>query len=67
MKGNEWAWKNGNYSSPEEFFLVQNTWNRAGFVSFIITMCILVLYIILVVIFAAALETHFNNCYRLKH
>ncbi|CAI3639112.1 ribonuclease G [Clostridium neonatale] len=24
-KGNEWAWKNGNYSSPEEFFLVQNT------------------------------------------
>ena len=60
-KGNEWAWKNGNYSSPEEFFLVQNTWNRAGFVSFIITICILSVYILLAVVFAAAFIGSFNN------
>ncbi|EKT53060.1 hypothetical protein [Providencia sneebia] len=36
FKGNEWAWKNGDYDSPETFMKVQETWNRAGLVYFII-------------------------------
>lgn len=44
--GNEWAWKNGNYSDPEEFLKVQSTWNRAGIFSFILTIVVLVLYFV---------------------
>ena len=47
FKGNEWAWKSGKFSSVEDFLAVQDTWNRAGFVSFIIGLIVLVLYIIL--------------------
>ena len=43
-KGNQWAWKNGNYGSAEEFMKMQESWNRAGFVSFIITIAVLVVY-----------------------
>ncbi|MFW2487755.1 ribonuclease G [Clostridium chromiireducens] len=42
-KGNEWAWKNGNYSSPQEFLLVQSTWSRAGLVAFIVAIVLVVL------------------------
>ena len=45
-KGNEWAWKNGNYSNTREFFLVQDTWNRAGFVAFIIALIFVVIYVL---------------------
>lgn len=37
-KGNEWAWKAGEYKSAEEFNMVQSTWNRAGLVYFIIAL-----------------------------
>ena len=37
-KGNEWAWKSGKFNNVEDFLAVQETWNRAGFVSFIITL-----------------------------
>lgn len=37
-KGNEWAWKTGKFNNVEDFLAVQETWNRAGFVSFIITL-----------------------------
>lgn len=46
-KGNEWAWKNGNYSSAEEFLLVQSTWSRAGIAAFIIAIIVIVLELIL--------------------
>lgn len=46
-KGNEWAWKKGDYSSVDEFKKVQATWNRAGLVSFILSLVIVVLYLIL--------------------
>lgn len=52
-KGNEWAWQNGNYSNPREFFLVQDTWNRAGFVGFIIALIFMVIYFILFVVLIA--------------
>ncbi|MCI1986259.1 MAG: ribonuclease G [Lactobacillus sp.] len=35
-KGNEWAWQNGDYQDVETFNAVQATWNRAGFVAFLI-------------------------------
>ena len=35
-KGNEWAWKAGEYKSVDEFNMVQATWNRAGLVAFIV-------------------------------
>lgn len=47
FKGNGWAWKKGNYSSIEEFLLVQNTWNRAGL---IVTFFYLVILISLIFI-----------------
>lgn len=38
FKGNEWAWKSGNYSvnDIEKFLMIQNTWNRGGLAKFII-------------------------------
>lgn len=47
-KGNEWAWKNGNYSSVDEFKKVQATWNRAGFASFILSIVVVVFYFVLI-------------------
>lgn len=38
FKGNEWAWKSGKFNNVEDFLAVQETWNRAGFVSFIIAL-----------------------------
>lgn len=43
VKGNEWAWKNGNYSNPKEFLLVQSTWSRAGLATFILVCIVLIL------------------------
>lgn len=54
-KGNEWAWKEGNYKSSEEFFRVQDTWNRAGFVAFIITIVVLVVYILFFALVGASM------------
>ncbi|MGX8794826.1 ribonuclease G [Fusibacter sp. JL298sf-3] len=36
FKGNEWAWNNREADDLETFLAIQRTWNRAGFVSFII-------------------------------
>ncbi|MBC8580583.1 ribonuclease G [Lachnospiraceae bacterium NSJ-12] len=50
FKGNEWAWKSGNYSvnDIEKFLMIQNTWNRGGLAKFIIgligTILIFILY-----------------------
>ncbi len=54
-KGNEWAWKNGNYKTVEEFWMVQSTWNRAGFVFFIIWLIEIVLMVIYMATAGAAL------------
>lgn len=49
LKGNEWAWKNGNYSDVATFNAVQATWNRAGFMMFMLVV------ISFAVVFLAAL------------
>ncbi|WP_297427483.1 ribonuclease G [Clostridium sp.] len=59
-KGNEWAWKNGNYSSAQEFLLVQSTWSRAGLVAFIVTIIFVVLYVLLIGTMLAAISSSFR-------
>lgn len=44
-KGNEWAWRDGDYKDVETFKAVQRTWNRAGFVQFIVAIVIFALYV----------------------
>lgn len=46
FKGNRWAWENNEYRDLEEFKKVQDSWNRAGFVAFIIYIIIFVLYFV---------------------
>ncbi|AVH74696.1 hypothetical protein [Weissella koreensis] len=43
FKGNDWAWKKGNYSSVDEFKKVQSTWNRAGLFLFILAIALSVI------------------------
>ncbi|MDV5227911.1 ribonuclease G [Providencia rettgeri] len=44
FKGNEWAWKNGDYDSEKTFMKVQETWNRAGLIYFIISVVFSVVF-----------------------
>lgn len=45
IKGNEWAWKKGDYKDTETFLAVQKTWNRAGVFQFVVAILVLVGYI----------------------
>lgn len=45
-KGNEWAWKSGKFNNLDHFLAAQETWNRAGLVSFIITAVFVGLYLL---------------------
>lgn len=54
-KGNEWAWKSGKFNNVEEFLAIQETWNRAGLVSFIISAVILGLYMLILILSMAIL------------
>lgn len=45
-KGNEWAWRDGDYQDVETFKKVQETWNRSGFVSFLIGLGVVVFYVV---------------------
>lgn len=58
-KGNEWAWRDGNYKDIDTFKAVQKTWNRAGLVQFIVLMIILAFY----ALFFAAIISSFVNSY----
>ncbi len=44
LKGNEWAWQKGDYDSVETFMKVQETWNRAGFIYFIVSIIFAVIF-----------------------
>lgn len=37
FKGNEWAWKDGRYNDITSFKKVQETWNLAGLIYFIVS------------------------------
>lgn len=45
-KGHQWAWESGKFRSVEEFERVQQTWDRAGLVAFIVSV-VSVLFLIL--------------------
>jgi hypothetical protein len=53
-KGNEWAWKSGEFRNVEIFLAVQKTWNRGGLVQFIL-LCFWMLSTIAILIFYGAL------------
>lgn len=57
FKGNEWAWKSGNYqpSDVEKFLTIQSTWSRGGLAQFIISIILTVLMLIFYAILFAAL------------
>lgn len=59
-KGNEWVWKNGNYTDVATFKAVQETWNRAGLFMFIV-MLVSVLFTVLVIIFGGLTVTTLGN------
>lgn len=52
-KGNEWAWKSGKFNNLDHFLAAQETWNRAGIFSIIITGSILALYILGIILVLA--------------
>lgn len=51
FKGNEWAWKNGQYQNVEEFKKVQDSWKLPGIISFIISTIGIILYFIMFMFF----------------
>ncbi|MEF9958595.1 MAG: ribonuclease G [Niameybacter sp.] len=58
FKGNEWAWKSGNYRGPqdiEKFLMIQKTWNRGGIGQFIFSLVGTVLFLILYTFLIVAL------------
>jgi len=61
IKGNEWAWKDGDYTDVETFKKVQSTWNRAGLVMFIIWIAIIILYFFLFVLLSSILVNSYNS------
>ncbi|AEB76849.1 hypothetical protein [Clostridium botulinum] len=63
FKGHSWAWKKGNYKNIDEFMLVQKTWNRAGFIYFIISLIIIVIYLLLAVFLLGTFANEVNSLY----
>lgn len=60
-KGNEWAWKSGKFDNVEDFLATQATWNRAGFIAFIVGMVFFVLYVLaLISILAVGASSYFS-------
>ncbi|MDR1272088.1 MAG: hypothetical protein LBK04_03745 [Clostridiales Family XIII bacterium] len=57
FKGNEWAWKNGEFANLEQFDASRRTWNRAGFVAFLVSIGLVVLYIILFIAFGLSMAS----------
>lgn len=56
-KGNEWAWKSGNYTPDdlEKFLTIQSTWNRGGIARFIISLILTIVMLVLYGFLFAAL------------
>lgn len=57
FKGNEWAWKSGNYrpTDIQKFLTIQKTWNRGGIWQFVFSLCLTLLLIVLYSIIFIAL------------
>ena len=58
FKGNEWAWQNRKFSSPEEFKEVQRKWTLWGIAFFILIIVFAIIYIYFVVWVVAAANSN---------
>jgi nitrogen fixation-related uncharacterized protein len=47
-RGNLWAWKSGKFKDLDTFLTTQRTWNTAGVITFIITVVVLAIEIIVI-------------------
>lgn len=56
-KGNQWAWKKGNYTDVETFLAVQKTWNKAGLWSFILSILFMILYFVAIFALSVSLAS----------
>jgi hypothetical protein len=54
-RGNQWAWKSGEFKDVETFLAVQRTWNRAGIVAFVFAIIVVVISIILFAIMGSVM------------
>ncbi len=61
IKGNEWLWQTGEFSSPAELLKSQVAWNRAGFISFIVAVVFFIIYIIIFVVVLGSAFSFFNS------
>lgn len=52
--GNKWAWEAGGYYDVRMFQMVQEPWNRAGKVAFIIFIAVLAFYILIAIVAGSA-------------
>ncbi|MDR3072138.1 MAG: hypothetical protein LBU41_01455 [Clostridiales Family XIII bacterium] len=48
--GNQWAWKSGHFKDLKTFEATQETWNRAGFVAFLIAIAGLAILIVTLIV-----------------
>lgn len=47
FKGKEWAWNSGHFKNAAEFNATQETWDRSGFVAFIIALVFVLFYVVI--------------------
>lgn len=57
-KAEKWAWESGEFENEKCFRAAMKSWNRAGLLTFIITVVVAVLYIVLGVTVFSALRRY---------
>lgn len=60
-KGAEWAYNGGDFASIEEFNASMRTWNRAGLVTFVISLAAVVIYFAFLASILSAIFAFANN------
>lgn len=63
FKGEEWSWNSGCYDEQKSFRAAMDSWNRAGFVSFIIALIAIVFSIIFSSVIIAMISTLSQSSY----
>lgn len=51
LKGNRWAYKNGDWKSVDEYMRAQRSWETAGMIEFFLGLGILVFYVVILILF----------------
>ncbi len=58
VKGEKWAWESGEFANEQAFRATMRSWNRAGLLTFIITVVVLILYAVLGVTMFSTLQRY---------